>query len=97
MGRRRNLPLFEEVRIEDIGAEGKSIARVDNIVVFVKDAVPGDVVDLQVFRKKGRYMEARVVHYHHYSDQRVTPQPSGDHTESLSEAPPGTTQARVRG
>lgn len=65
------MPLLEEVTIENIGAEGKSIARVDNIVVFVKEAVPGDVVDLQVFRKKGRYMEARVVHYHSYSDQRT--------------------------
>ena len=73
MGRRKNLPLLEEVTIENIGAEGKSIARVDNIVVFVKDAIPGDLVDLQVFRKKGRYMEARVVKYHRYSDQRVEP------------------------
>ena len=73
MGRRKNLPLFEEVTIENIGAEGKSIARVDGIVVFVKDAVPGDVVDLQVYRKKGRYMEARVVKYHSYSDQRTEP------------------------
>ena len=73
MGRRKNLPLFEEVCIENIGAEGKSIARVDGIVVFVKDAVPGDVVDLQVFRKKGRFMEARVVKYHSYSDERTDP------------------------
>jgi len=73
VGRRKNLPLFEEVTIENIGAEGKSIARVDGIVVFVKDAVPGDVVDLQVYRKKGRYMEARVVKYHSYSDQRTEP------------------------
>jgi len=73
MGRRKNLPLFEEVVIENIGAEGKSLARVDNVVVFVKDAVPGDVVDLQVFRKKGRYMEARVVKYHSYSEQRTDP------------------------
>ncbi len=73
MGRRKNLPLFEEVTIENIGAEGKSIARVDSMVVFVKDAVPGDVVDLQVFRKKGRYMEARVVKYHSYSEQRTDP------------------------
>ncbi len=57
--------------IENIGAEGKSIARVDNVVVFVKEAVPGDVADLQVFRKKGRYMEARVVKYHSYSEQRT--------------------------
>ena len=73
MSRRKNLPFFEGVSIENIGAEGKSIARVDNIVVFVKDAVPGDVVDLQVFRKKGRYMEARVVKYLSYSDQRTDP------------------------
>ncbi len=73
MGRRKKLPLLEKVTIENIGAEGKSIARVDNVVVFVKDAVPGDLVDLQVYRKKGRFMEARVVHYHNYSDQRTEP------------------------
>jgi 23S rRNA (uracil1939-C5)-methyltransferase len=73
LGRRKNLPLLEEVTIENIGAEGKSIARVDSMVVFVKEAVPGDVVDLQVFKKRGRYMEARVVHYHSYSDQRTEP------------------------
>lgn len=59
--------------IENIGAEGKSLARVDNMVVFVKEAVPGDVADLQVFRKKGRYMEARVVKYHSYSELRTDP------------------------
>ena len=73
MGRRKNLPLLEEVLIENIGAEGKSLARVDGVVVFVKDAVPGDLVDLQVFRKKGNYMEARVVRYHRYSEQRTDP------------------------
>ena len=73
MGRKKNLPLFEQVTIENIGAEGKAIARVDNVVVFVKQAVPGDVVDLQVFRKKGRYMEARVVRFHEYSAERTTP------------------------
>jgi 23S rRNA (uracil1939-C5)-methyltransferase len=73
MGRKKNLPLLEKVRIENIGAEGKSLARVDNMVVFVKGAVPGDVADLQVFRKKGRYMEARVVRYHAYSPERTEP------------------------
>jgi len=73
MGRRKKLPLLEEVMIENIGAEGKSIARVDGVVVFVKEAVPGDVVDLQVFRKKGRFMEARVVKYHSFSEQRTEP------------------------
>jgi len=73
LGRKKKLPLLERVTIENIGAEGKSLARVEQVVVFVKDAVPGDVVDLQVFRKKGRYMEARVVKYHSYSEQRTTP------------------------
>jgi 23S rRNA (uracil1939-C5)-methyltransferase len=73
LGRRKNLPLLEKVTIENIGAEGKAVARAGNIVVFVKEALPGDVVDLQVFRKKGRYMEARVVRTHRYSDQRTEP------------------------
>ncbi len=74
MGRKKQaLPLLEKVTIENIGAEGKSLARVDNMVVFVKEAIPGDVCDLQVFRKKGRYMEARVVNYLSYSDQRTLP------------------------
>jgi len=67
------LPLLEGVTIENIGAGGKSLARVDNMVVFVKDAVPGDVADLQATRKKGRYMEARVVRYLRYSSQRSDP------------------------
>jgi len=73
VGRKKTLPVLEKVRIENIGAEGKSLARVDNMVVFVKHAVPGDVVDLQVTRKKGRYMEARVAAYHSYSQQRTDP------------------------
>jgi 23S rRNA (uracil1939-C5)-methyltransferase len=73
VGRRKNLPLIEGVTIENIGAEGKALARVDNMVVFVNEGVPGDVVDLQVYRKKGRYMEARVLRYLHLSDQRTEP------------------------
>lgn len=73
MGRKKNLPLLQEVTVENIGAEGRAIARFDNMVVFIKQAVPGDVVDLQVYRKKGRYMEARVVQTHKYSEQRTEP------------------------
>ncbi len=73
MGRKKNLPLLEGVTIENIGAEGRSLARVEHMVVFVKGALPGDVADLQVFRKKGRYMEARVVKFHSYSKERTEP------------------------
>jgi 23S rRNA (uracil1939-C5)-methyltransferase len=73
VGRKKNLPLLQEVTVETMGAEGRAIARVDNMVVFIKQAVPGDVVDLQVYRKKGRYMEARVVRTHKFSEQRTEP------------------------
>lgn len=72
MGRKK-LPAYEEITIEDIGAEGKAIARVNDMVVFVPGVVPGDVVNLQVTRKRKNYREARVTAFVHYSDLRVQP------------------------
>jgi len=59
--------------ITDIGAEGKSLAKVGDKVVFTTHAVPGDVVDLQVTVKKKRYEEARIVRYHEFSENRTEP------------------------
>lgn len=73
MGRRRELPFLEKVRITDIGAEGNALARVDNLVVFVPMLIPGDVVDIQVIRKRKKYMEGRVVKFHEYSPDRIVP------------------------
>ncbi len=53
-----------------MGAEGKSLARVGDKVIFTTHAVPGDIVDLQVTVKKKKYEEARVVRYHQYSTNR---------------------------
>lgn len=64
-------PIFTEVLITDIAAEGKAIAKINDIVVFVPFVVPGDVVDLQVTRKKSHFMEARPLHFHKYSENRV--------------------------
>ena len=74
MGRksRKNLPLYEKVIITDIGAEGKAIARVNDLVIFTTHVVPGDVVDLQVTKKKKKYQEAKVVHIHQESADRVS-------------------------
>lgn len=77
MGRRRkriDLPLLERVTIADAGAEGKAVARVDNMVVFVPYAAPGDVVDLKVIGKKKSFFEGRVVKFHQYSLMRTQPQ-----------------------
>jgi len=63
-------PIFENVTITDIAAEGKAIARINDMIVFVPFVVPGDVVDLQVTRKKSSFMEARPIHFHSYAEQR---------------------------
>ena len=71
--KKKPLPILENITISDYAAEGKSIARVDDMVVFVPWVVPGDVVDLQVRRKKHSFMEAEVIRYHQYSKVRTQP------------------------
>ncbi|WP_321480663.1 23S rRNA (uracil(1939)-C(5))-methyltransferase RlmD [uncultured Bacteroides sp.] len=68
--KKKELPLLEKVTITDVAAEGKAIAKVDDLVVFVPYVVPGDVVDLQVKRKKNKYAEAEAVKFHEYSSIR---------------------------
>lgn len=70
---RKELPILENITITDVAAEGKSVARVEDLVVFVPYAVPGDVVDLQVKKKKNHYCEAEVIRFHKYSEKRVSP------------------------
>ena len=59
--------------ITDVAAEGKALAKVNELVVFVPYVVPGDVVDLQVKRKKNHYAEAVAVKIHEYSPMRTEP------------------------
>ena len=71
--KKKPLPILENVLITDIAAEGKSLARVNDLVVFVPFTVPGDVVDLQVKKKKHSYCEAEVIRFIEYSKVRVKP------------------------
>jgi len=71
--KKKELPLLEQVTITDVAAEGKALARVDDMVVFVPYVVPGDVVDLQVKRKKHNYAEAIAVKFHECSPLRREP------------------------
>jgi len=73
MGRRKELPVLEKVRITDIGAEGNAVARVDNQVVFIPMLVPGDVADIKVIRKRKKYLEGSVIRFHEYSPDRIKP------------------------
>ena len=67
----KSKPFFERVTITDIGAEGKAIARVNDMVVFTTHVIPGDVVDLQVTKKRTKYMEAIVKRVVEQSPDRV--------------------------
>ena len=68
MSRRRIDLLLEKVTIEAVAAEGKALTHVDGMVVFVDFAVPGDVVDIRVLKKKKNYMEGRI-------ERMVSPSP----------------------
>ncbi len=71
--KKKSLPVLENITITDYAAEGKALARVNELVVFVPFAVPGDVVDLQVRRKKHSYCEAEIIRFIKYSERRVKP------------------------
>ena len=71
--KRKQHPLLENVEITDVAAEGKAIAKVDGMAVFVPFAVPGDIVDIQITRKKRSFLEGRVVRVEKYSDNRAVP------------------------
>lgn len=71
--KRKELPLLESIEITDVAAEGKALVRVNDMVVFVPFVVPGDVVDLQLTRKKHSYAEAEAVRMVRPSKERVEP------------------------
>ena len=69
--KKKPLPLLEKVLITDVAAEGKALVKVDGLAIFVPYVVPGDVVDLQLRRKKHSYAEAEAVKIHEYSQHRT--------------------------
>ena len=71
--RKRPLPLLENVEIIDAGAEGKAVARVNEKVLFVPFAAPGDVADVQVYKKKRNFLEGRIIELKKSSEYRVEP------------------------
>lgn len=71
--KKKELPLLEKVTITDVAAEGKAVAKVNELVIFVPYVVPGDVVDLQVKRKKNHYAEAVAVKFHEKSPLLTEP------------------------
>ena len=72
--KKKPLPVLEKVVITDFAAEGKSLARLaDGMVLFVPWTVPGDIVDVQIRRKKHSFMEGEAIRFHEYSKVRQKP------------------------
>ena len=73
MGRRRNKnKVFSNLEVIDAGAKGKTIAKApDGKVVFLPNAVPGDIVDVQTFKQRSGYYEGKATVFHKLSDKRT--------------------------
>ncbi len=73
MGRKKLDLILENVKIEAVAAEGKSLAHVDGTVVFVEFAVPGDIVNVKVTKKKKHYLEGFILEIVKPSEDRLQP------------------------
>ena len=72
--RKNDRVIFENVEVLDAGAKGVSVAKApDGKVIFIPNVVPGDVVDVQTFRKRKAYYEGKAIHFHSYSQYRTQP------------------------
>ena len=66
--------VFDHIKVLDAGAKGVSVAKApDGKVIFIPNVVPGDVVDIQTFKKRKAYYEGKAVKFHEYSEHRVEP------------------------
>ena len=79
MTERRNMDknkvqkIIENVAVTDIADDGKAVGKINGLAVFISHAVPGDVVDVRVVRKRKKYVEGVPVHFSKYSEWRVEP------------------------
>jgi len=72
MGRKKTNYVFENIEVIDAGARGKSVAKApDGRVIFLTNAIPGDVVDITTGRKRKAYFEGTATKFHKYSDKRT--------------------------
>jgi len=74
MSRRNKKQVFTKVEVIDAGAKGKTIAKApDGKVIFLSNAIPGDVVDVQTFKKRKAYYEGKATTFHTLSKKRTEP------------------------
>ncbi|AXT20244.1 23S rRNA (uracil(1939)-C(5))-methyltransferase RlmD [Flavobacteriaceae bacterium AU392] len=74
MSRRNKKQQFNNIEVVDAGAKGKTIAKApDGKVIFIPNAVPGDVIDVQTFKKRKAYYEGKAIAFHTLSEKRIDP------------------------
>lgn len=74
MRKKKPQEIIEQVRVLDFASEGKCFAKIDGQVIFIEGvAAPGDLVDIQVFKSKNNFKEAKVIKTHELSDMRIEP------------------------
>ena len=73
MSRKLKNQVLENLRVERIAAEGKSVAHYEGKVVFIPNVAPGDVVDVRITRGKSSFMEGEAIKFHEFSKDRVSP------------------------
>ena len=74
MRKKNRKQVFENIPVIDAGAKGKAVAKApDGRVIFLKNAVPGDVVDIQTYKKRKAFYEGEAIHFHKYSTKRIAP------------------------
>lgn len=76
MGKRnkKKFQLYKQIEVTDYGAEGKAIAKVDQLIIFIPFVVPGDVIDVQITKKRKNFLEAKAINFHKFSNLRIKPQ-----------------------
>lgn len=73
MKSKKILPTYSNVEVLDFAAEGKAIAKVDDLVIFIPYAAPGDIVDIQLTKKKKNFAEAKIIQLKERSSDRIEP------------------------
>ncbi len=74
MGRRNKRKIFEDLEVIDAGAKGKAVAKApDGRVIFINNAIPGDIATIETYKKRKSYYEGNAVAFSTYSDKRVEP------------------------
>ncbi|MFA6368349.1 MAG: TRAM domain-containing protein, partial [Bacteroidales bacterium] len=71
--KQRTQEIIENLEIIEAASEGNSIAKHNELVIFIPFVVPGDIVDVQIIKKKKSFAQARAIKFHKLSDKRVEP------------------------